>query len=131
MQSTAHERLHDQIIEEIKEMEHKKTEEASNLVKKENDLWRYQNVKEEAKRMQGARKPRTDEEMAWAPPRNNSTGLIGKRREVEKRRCQRSLSCRMRPKALSWTLMAKAIACRQKQKILEEKEKHQATRVRR
>ena len=42
MQSRANEILHDQIIE------HKKTEEALDLVKKENDLWRYQNEKEEA-----------------------------------------------------------------------------------
>ena len=41
MQSRANERLH----EERKEMEHKKTAEALNLVKKENDLWRYQNEK--------------------------------------------------------------------------------------
>ena len=72
VQSRANDRLHDQIIEEVKEMEHKNTEEALNLVRKENDLWRYQNEKKEAKRLQGARKPRKDEEMAWAPPRNKS-----------------------------------------------------------
>ena len=49
VQSRANERLHDQIIEEIKEMENKKTEEAMNLVKKENDLWRYQNEKKKQK----------------------------------------------------------------------------------
>ena len=38
VQSRANERVHDQIIEEIKEMEHMKTEESLNLVKKENDL---------------------------------------------------------------------------------------------
>ena len=32
---------------------------------KEQDLWMYQNVKEEAKILQGVRKPRKDEEMAW------------------------------------------------------------------
>ena len=32
----------------------------------------YQNEKEEAKRLQGARKPRKDEELAWVPPRNIS-----------------------------------------------------------
>ena len=32
----------------------------------------YQNEKEEAKRLQVVRKPRKDEEMAWAPPRNRS-----------------------------------------------------------
>ena len=47
----ANESLRDQIIEEIKEMEHKKTEEALELVRKENDLCRYQNEKEEAKRL--------------------------------------------------------------------------------
>ena len=33
----------------------------------------YQNEKEEAKRLQGARKPRKEEVMACAPPRNTST----------------------------------------------------------
>ena len=70
VQSRASERLHDQIIEEIKEMEPKRTGEALELMRKENDLWRYQNEKEEAKLLQGARKLREDEEMAWAPPRN-------------------------------------------------------------
>ena len=32
----------------------------------------YQNEKEEAKRMQGVRKPRKEGEMAWAPPSNIS-----------------------------------------------------------
>ena len=32
----------------------------------------YQIEKEEAKRLQGARKPRKDEELAWAPPGNRS-----------------------------------------------------------
>ena len=41
--------LQDQIVEEIKEMEHKKTEEALQLVKKEHDLWKYQNEKEKQK----------------------------------------------------------------------------------
>ena len=31
----------------LKELEHKKTEEALNLVRKENDLWRYQHEEEE------------------------------------------------------------------------------------
>ena len=48
-------------------MEHKRTEEALELVRKENDLWRYQNEKEETRILQGARKLRKDEEMAWAP----------------------------------------------------------------
>ena len=57
-------RLQDQIIEEIKEMKHTKTKEALQFVRKEHDLWMDQNEKEEAKRLQGARKPRKDEEMA-------------------------------------------------------------------
>ena len=44
-QSRANERLHDQIFEEIKEMEHTKTEEALQLVTKDNNLRRYQNGK--------------------------------------------------------------------------------------
>ena len=72
VQDRASERFQDQIIEEIKELEHTKTEEALQLASKEHDLWMYQNGKEEAKRLQRARKPRKDEEMAWAPPRNRS-----------------------------------------------------------
>ena len=49
VQSRANERLQDQIIEETQEMEHTQTEEALNLVKKENELWRYRNEKEEGK----------------------------------------------------------------------------------
>ena len=51
--ASSNERLHDQIIEEIKEMEHKKTEEALNLVRKENDLWRFQNEKRRRKKIAG------------------------------------------------------------------------------
>ena len=51
MLSRASERLQDQFIGEIEEMEHKRTEEALELVRKENDLWRYQSEKEEAKRL--------------------------------------------------------------------------------
>ena len=54
--SRASERVQDQIIEEIKEKEHTKTEEALRLMRKEHDLWMYQNDKEEAKRLQGATK---------------------------------------------------------------------------
>ena len=35
-------------------------------------MWKYQNEKEEAKILQGAREVRKDEEMALAPPRNMS-----------------------------------------------------------
>ena len=64
MQSRVSERLQDQIIEERKEMEHRRTEEALEWVRKENDLWSHQSEKEEAKQLQGARKLRKDEEMA-------------------------------------------------------------------
>ena len=40
VQSRASERLQDQIIEEIKEMKHKKTEDALKMVRKKNDLWK-------------------------------------------------------------------------------------------
>ena len=89
MRSRASERLHDRIIEEIKDMEHKKTEEALNLVKKENDLWRYQNEKEEAIRLQGARKSTKDEEMARAPPRNKSDWPDGEEAGVWKKCVER------------------------------------------
>ena len=70
MQSRSSQRLQDQIIEEV---EQKRTEEALELVRKENDLWKFQNEKEEAQILQGAGKLWKDEEMAWAPPRNMST----------------------------------------------------------
>ena len=70
VQDRASERLQDQIIEEIKELESTKTEEALQKAGKEQDLWMYQNEKEEAKRLQGVRTLRQDEEVAWAPPRN-------------------------------------------------------------
>ena len=79
MQDRASERMQDQIIDEIKELVHTKTE-ALQLAVKEHDLWRCHSEKEEAKRLQGARKPRKDEEMAWAPPRSRN-GQAGKRRE--------------------------------------------------
>ena len=72
VQSRACERLQDQIVEEVKELVHTEKEEALQLVRKEHDLWMYPNEKEEAKRLQGARKSRKDEEMAWVPPRNKS-----------------------------------------------------------
>ena len=56
--------LQDQIIAEIKELVHTKTEEALQLAEKEHDLWMYQNEEEEATSLQGARKLRKDEEMA-------------------------------------------------------------------
>ena len=55
---------------EIKELVHTKTEEALQLAVKEHDLWMYQNEKEEAKRLQDARKPRKDGEMAWGTTKN-------------------------------------------------------------
>ena len=61
VQDRASERLQDQIIEEIKELESTKTEEALQIAGKEHDLWMYQNEKEEAKRLEGVK---------WAPPRH-------------------------------------------------------------
>ena len=51
VQDRASGRMHDQIIEEIKDMEHKKTEEALNLVKKEHDLWRCQSEKRRSQKI--------------------------------------------------------------------------------
>ena len=65
VQDRASERLQDQIIEEIKELENKKTEDALQIAQQEHDLWMYQNEKEEAKRLQG---------VTWAPPRNMTKG---------------------------------------------------------
>ena len=65
VQDRASERVQDQVIEEIKELVHRKTEESFQTAEKEHDLWMYKNEKEEAKRLQGVRKLRKDEEMAW------------------------------------------------------------------
>ena len=76
------ERLQDQIIEEIQELEHTKTEEASQISGKEHDLWMYQNEKEEAKRLQGALKPRK-RMRKWCGHHQEISriGLTGKRRQ--------------------------------------------------
>ena len=76
VQSRANERLHDHIIEEIKEVEHERTEEALKMVQKKNDWWRYQNERDEARRLQGAGKTRKDEEMTWEPPRRKPDWLV-------------------------------------------------------
>ena len=49
VQDRASERLQDQIIEEIKELESTKTEEALQIAEKKHDLWMYEKEKEEAK----------------------------------------------------------------------------------
>ena len=49
MQTRATEKYYEQIFEEIKEVEEKKPEEA--LVQKKYDLWRYQNERDEARRL--------------------------------------------------------------------------------
>ena len=54
MQDRASERLQDQIIEEIKELESTKTEEALQIAEKEHDLWMYQQEKEEAQKAAGS-----------------------------------------------------------------------------
>ena len=58
VQDRASEILQDQIIEELKELVHTKTEEALQTAVKEHDLWMYKNEKEEAIRLQGVRKLR-------------------------------------------------------------------------
>ena len=49
MQDRASERSQDQFVEEIKELEHKKTEEALQLAVKEHDLWMHQMKKKKQK----------------------------------------------------------------------------------
>ena len=116
VQCRASERLQDQIIEEIKEMEYTKTEEALQLVRKEHDLWICQNEQEEAK---NCRAPGRMRKWLGRHLETYQTGQTGKRRERckktsggwslnGKRKCRKSLSCRMRWKALLWTWMAKA-----------------------
>ena len=56
VQERASERLQDQIIEEIKEVEHKRTEEALQIAGKEHDLWMYQNEKRRSKKAAGRQK---------------------------------------------------------------------------
>ena len=99
-----------------------------------NELWKYQSEKEEAKRLQG---PGNRERMRkWVGHHQETcrTGLTQKRREVwkkasggwsqkGKRKCRKSLSCRMRWKALSWTWMAKAAVSRKEQNSQQERER--------
>ena len=51
--------MQDQIIEEVKEMESTKTEEALQTGRKEHKLWMYQNGKEEAKKAAGSQETKT------------------------------------------------------------------------
>ena len=53
VQDRASERMQDQIIEEIKELVHTKTEEPLQLAEKEHDLWMYQNEKRRSKNTTG------------------------------------------------------------------------------
>ena len=50
----ATEKYYDQIFEEMKELEEKKSEEALLIVQTKHDLWRYQIEKYEARRLQRA-----------------------------------------------------------------------------
>ena len=80
VQDRAGERLQDQIIEEIKEMEHTKTEEALQLVEKEHDLWMYQNEKKRrSKKTAGRRETEEGHEQVAAK-------LSRREREKPKRR---------------------------------------------
>ena len=49
MQCRATEKCYEQIFEEMKELEEKKTEETLLLVQRKYDLWRYQNERDEAR----------------------------------------------------------------------------------
>ena len=52
LQSRATEKCYEQFFEEMKELEEKKSKEALLLVQKKHDLWRYQNERDEARRLQ-------------------------------------------------------------------------------
>ena len=52
MQSTTTEKQYDQIFEEMKKLEEKKSEEALLFVQEKDDVWRYQNERDEATRLQ-------------------------------------------------------------------------------
>ena len=52
MQSRATEKYYGHIFEEMKELQEKKSEEALLLVQKKYDLWRYQNERDKAGRLQ-------------------------------------------------------------------------------
>ena len=54
LQSRAYERYHDQIFKEINEVDQKKSEEAPRTVQKKHDLWRYQDERDEARRLQSS-----------------------------------------------------------------------------
>ena len=122
--------MQDQIIEEIKELVHTKTELALQLAVKEHDLWMYQNEKEEAKRLQGARKPRKDEEMAW--PKLKRGKKDGRWRGEAGTRRVRWPEIITVSDALEGTLveMAKAATSRWKQSSRKEEERC-STRARR
>ena len=52
LQSRATEKYHEQVFEEMTELEEKKSEEALLLVQKKYDLWTYQNERDEARWLQ-------------------------------------------------------------------------------
>ena len=52
LQRRATEKYYEQIFEDMKELEEKKSEEASPLVQKKHTLWKYQNEKDDARRLQ-------------------------------------------------------------------------------
>ena len=54
LQSRATEKSYDQILEEMKKLEEKKSEEALLLLQKRHDLWRYLNERDEARRLQSS-----------------------------------------------------------------------------
>ena len=126
-------------IEEMKELARTKTEEALQLASKGHDLWMYQNEKEEAKRLQGCQETEEGNGLYFTK-KIGRIGLTGMRRErwkkmsggwslQVKRKWRKSLSCRIRWKALSWIWMVKAAVSRKKQSSREEEERY-STRVR-
>ena len=86
---------------------------------KKNDLWIFQNKREEAKILQGAGKLTTEEEMAGKPPRNKLDWLDWE----EARRKEESAWTleRMWSKASMWSLRAKAMMARESQKSQKSK----------
>ena len=68
LQSRATEKYYEQIFEEMKELEEKKSKEALLLVQKKRTLWRYQNERDEARRLQRSGNSRDKERGGLAGP---------------------------------------------------------------
>ena len=87
VQDRASERMHDEIMKNLRNWCTQRTEAALQLAVKEHDLWMYQNEKEEAQRLQGSHLAWPD----WEEARKLENGEC--RLEPEgKRKCRKSLS---------------------------------------